>query len=117
MKIKKLIAMCSVTLLAVLSAHAQTFQNLNFEEADPINAGNPYYPEFVTTASALPYWTVYYGTDQQTEITYNDPSLGSEWVMLVGPGDVYGPPLLMETIVSICRAVTFRRRLPSAKPA
>ena len=94
MKIKKLIAGFSVALLTMLSAQAQgSFQNLNFEQANPISAGVPGEPFFVTAASALPYWTVTLGGVQQTEITENEPSLGSTWVSLVGPGDDYGAPI------------------------
>lgn len=35
-----------------------SFQNLNFEEANPVAAGNGYY----STASSLPGWQVFYGT-------------------------------------------------------
>jgi hypothetical protein len=61
-----------------------TFQNLNFESATIIpDPGGPYYPYSITTANALPGWSVFYGTTQQTEITYNDPALGSTWVTLL----------------------------------
>jgi PEP-CTERM motif len=96
MKIEKLIAWPSVVLLAALSAQAQgTFQNLNFEQANPISAGNPLDPYSVTAASALPYWTVtYYGEFQQTDINYNYPSTGAPAVTLLGQGDAYwGPPI------------------------
>jgi hypothetical protein len=64
-----------------------TFQNLNFEQANPVVVvGSLYYPYGVTAASALPDWTVSYGTVQQTQITENDPSAGSTWVVLIGPG-------------------------------
>jgi len=91
-KTTKLIAGFSVALLAVLSAQAQgTFQNLNFEEANPvIVVGSPYYPYGVTAASALPYWTVTIGGVQQTQITENDPATGSTWVMLCGPNSQFG---------------------------
>jgi hypothetical protein len=92
MKIQSLIAAASVVLFAALSAQAQgTFQNLNFEQADPvIVVGSPYYPYEVTAASALPYWTVTIDGVQQSQITENDPSLGATWVMVVGPGDAFG---------------------------
>jgi PEP-CTERM motif len=89
---KKIIAIVihSVVLAVGMSSQAQgTFQNLNFEQADPISAGNPLEPYLVTAASALPYWTVTFGGVQQTDIFYNDPSAGSPMVTLLGPGDVY----------------------------
>jgi hypothetical protein len=90
MKRTKLVAGFSVALLSLLSAGAQgTFQNLNFELANPglltTTAGYPFpYAENVPVANALPYWSVYYGTVQQTEINYNAPGLGSTLVTLVG---------------------------------
>jgi hypothetical protein len=88
MKIEKLSSMCSLALFSMLSAQAQgTFQNLNFEQANPIPVhGTPY----VTAASALPDWTVTLDGTQQTQITENAPSLGETWVMLAGPNDPYG---------------------------
>jgi hypothetical protein len=69
-------------------ANAQgTFQNLDFEQANPVVVvGSPNYPYGVTAASALPDWTVTIGGVQQTEITENDPSLGSTWVSIVTSG-------------------------------
>lgn len=79
---------------SALAAQGQSFQNLNFEQANPvIVAGSPYYPYGVTAASALPGWTVALGGVSQTQITEDDPSLGSSWVSLVGPGDLYGSPI------------------------
>jgi hypothetical protein len=85
MKILRLFAQCSVALLAGLSTQAQTFQNLDFEQANPGSV------EFgpVPAATALPYWSVYYGTEQQTEIEYQGESTGTTEVALIGPG--FGP--------------------------
>jgi hypothetical protein len=92
MKIEKLFVTISVGLLSVLSAGAQaSFQNLDFEQANPIFVGNPLLG-IVTVASALPYWTVTEEGVQATEIFFNDMSLGAPSVDLVGSGDVYGPP-------------------------
>jgi len=58
MNIRKLFRSLSAIILTVLSVHAQgAFNNLNFEQANPINAGNREYPGNVTFASALPDWT------------------------------------------------------------
>ena len=42
-------------------SHAQgAFQNLDFEDANPVPiVGSPYYPYAATAASALPGWSVY----------------------------------------------------------
>ena len=82
----------AITILAAAllcySAHAQgTFQNLDFESANPIIVqGSPYYPHGVTAASAFPDWTVTIGGVQQTQVTYDDPSAGATWVSLAGIG-------------------------------
>jgi hypothetical protein len=86
MKINSLIVVQMACLSLAFSANAQgTFQNLNFEQANPVSAGNPYPPEYVTVASALPDWSVYYGNAQQTVMTYNSPGLGSTLATLLGP--------------------------------
>src|SRR5947208_2639943 len=62
-----------------------TFQNLGFESAQIIPVeGSPYYPYAVATSNALPGWSVFYGTQPQSEITYNDPALGATWGEPVG---------------------------------
>jgi hypothetical protein len=49
----------------VSSAHGQgAFQNLDFESAQIVP--DPFHP--IVAADALPGWTVYYGTNQQTLI-------------------------------------------------
>jgi len=91
MRIENLVAVASGVFLAALPAYAQsTFQNLDFEQANPINVGTPLQPFFVTSASALPYWTVTIGGVLQTTITENAPSTGTPWVMLVGPSGAGG---------------------------
>jgi hypothetical protein len=68
-----------------------TFQNLNFEQANPVMAnGGPYYPYGVTAASALPYWTVDVGGVQQTSIPENAPSLGAPEVVLISTANTFG---------------------------
>jgi hypothetical protein len=90
MKRTKLIVALSVALLAAFLIQAQSFQNLNFEQADPIVVPGTLY---VTESSALPDWTVTIGVVEKTQITENGPSLGSPWVSLVGPGDEYNTPI------------------------
>jgi hypothetical protein len=78
---------------ACLSIHAQgTFENLDFEQASPVSAGYPYQPWDVTTASALPSWTVSYGNVQQSAVAYNVESAGSAQVDLFGPNNPVGDP-------------------------
>ena len=41
------------------------------------------FPPFsIATSNALPGWTVLYGSTQQSQITYNDPAIGSTFVTL-----------------------------------
>jgi hypothetical protein len=91
LKIKKLTAGFPVLFLAALSAQAQgTFQNLDFELANPgqtVESPNGYPVAYnVPVANALPYWNVYYGDVQQNTVNFNSPGLGSTLVTLVGEG-------------------------------
>ena len=99
MKTRMLIISQALSVSVVLSAFAQgTFENLNFEQANPVSSGVGYPPYYVTAASALPYWTVTIGGVQQTQVLENDPSLGSPEVMLVGPG---GPTAALDGNYSV----------------
>jgi hypothetical protein len=83
MNIKRVIKCIASIVLTIVPAHAQgTFQNLNFEQAAPISAGDPSNPGAVTAISALPFWSVYYGNSQQTEVEYNEMATGSTRVAL-----------------------------------
>jgi hypothetical protein len=78
-----------------LSVSAQgTFQNLDFEQANPMPViGSPYFPYLVTAASAFPGWTVG-GSEPEGSgpfVLYNDETLGSPAVDLIGTGDEFGP--------------------------
>ena len=67
-----------------------TFQNIDFESANPVSAGPPV---FVTAASALPGWTINdWRSTKQTEITENNFSTGAPAVILEGVGSV-SPPI------------------------
>jgi sorbitol-specific phosphotransferase system component IIC len=61
------------------------FQDLNFEEANPVSVGSPYPPAYVTTVSAFPGWQAYYGTTPTSIVVYNGISLGATEISLVGP--------------------------------
>jgi hypothetical protein len=77
---------CLATLLASLSAQAQgTFQNLNFELANP----GQYSSISVPVLEALPDWTATIGGVQQVDVGYNAFSTGAPVVSLIGPG--FGP--------------------------
>jgi hypothetical protein len=74
-----------VMVASCFSVSAQgTFQNLDFEGATivPIS-GQPY---AISVANALPDWTVDYNNVQQSQIFYNDPSLGDVRVTLLANG-------------------------------
>ena len=64
-------------------AWSQGFVDLNFENAQIIPlASSPYYPYGMATSNALPGWNASIGGSQVTEITYDDPALGSTWINL-----------------------------------
>jgi hypothetical protein len=74
------------SILAGLTVQAQgTFQNLNFELADP----GQFSSFSVPISSALPGWTVAIGGVQQADVGYNAFSTGAPFVSLIGPG--HGP--------------------------
>jgi hypothetical protein len=60
------------------------FQDLDFEAANIVSISGR--PQAVTTANALPGWTVDYGNFQQTEVTYNEQSLGGTTVTVLATG-------------------------------
>lgn len=70
---------------AVSAAKAQgTFQNLDFEGASIVPISGQSFA--ITVANALPDWTVDYNNVQQSQIFYNDPSLGDAQVTLLASG-------------------------------
>ena len=71
-----------ITFGVCASAVGQAFQNLNFEQANPVSSG----PLDVTAASGLPGWTVYEGSEQTTELLYNDTTINEVSVDLLGLG-------------------------------
>jgi hypothetical protein len=80
-----ILTICQFDLDAV---NAQSFINLNFESANGPNGNQP--AEF-PVASALPGWSVNYGTNQQAQILFNAISTGSTAITLVGSNDSFGP--------------------------
>ncbi len=86
MKTIKLIILSIGVAFTALSAHAQSFTNLNFESATPSTPIlGPVGPFYQPVGLALPGWTAYMGTTPQSEILQNDYTLGS------GSVDIFGP--------------------------
>jgi len=84
MKTIRILIIEIATMSFALSIHAQgTFQNLNFELANP---GSITFSLNVPVSSALPDWTVTIGGDQQMDVGYNSFSTGAPTVSLIGPG-------------------------------
>jgi len=78
-----------ILLAAGLRACSQGFVNLNFEGAKvTLPSGTQPGPVLVT--NALFGWSIYYGTFPQTQIYYDDMSLGSSQITLAGTNDPYG---------------------------
>jgi hypothetical protein len=87
MTIKKFIAWTSGVLLTSLSAQAQgSFQNLAFENANPVSIVGGEYPDEVTPGSALPGWSASIGGIPVTAIIQNDYALGGASIDIFGPG-------------------------------
>jgi hypothetical protein len=83
MKIIRSVILEIVTMSFVFSIHAQgTFQNLNFESANPGTT----FSFGVPVSSALPGWTVTIGGVQQTDVGVNTFSTGAPAVSLIAPG-------------------------------
>lgn len=70
------------------AGYAQGFVNLDFESADLSGFGAGPVP----SGDAIPGWTAYIGTTAQTEIIYNELSLGAPTVAIFGTGGM-PPPL------------------------
>jgi hypothetical protein len=66
----------------------QAFTNLNFESAQGPNGNQP---GVFPVATALPGWSVYYGTYQDSQISFNAGSSGTTQVELVGSNNPEGP--------------------------
>jgi hypothetical protein len=82
--IKALITVLLISNAAPLFAQGTLpFQNLDFESANIPN-GTP--AGTVAVSGALPSWTVYYGSSQQSQMGYQSFSLGATFVCLLTPG-------------------------------
>lgn len=97
METLKLLVGSSALLLTVVSVHAQgdfQFQDLDFEEANPVMSTIQaywFYPAGVTVASALPNWNVYINGAPQYAILPQGAGIDLAQVSLVEPGFVPGP--------------------------
>jgi hypothetical protein len=102
-----------VAVILALGTHANgqgTFQNLDFEQANPVFLGNPY---AATIASALPYWTWSIGGVQYGAIGVNYPTSGAPSVTLLGHQIlVPASPPLMETTACCCKTLAVLKRHP-----
>jgi len=81
--IKKLVFVTVGLLAFTKIGFCQGFINLDFESARIIPiVGGPNYPYDIATSNAVPAWTVLIGGNPISQITYNDPALGSTFVTL-----------------------------------
>jgi hypothetical protein len=81
----------ALVLLQPLGMVAQgTFRNMDFEQSQiPQNQPHGY----VAADLAFPFWTVYYGASQQTQVLWNDVSVGSTQASLIGQFDPTAKPI------------------------
>ena len=79
MKTPLLTAASGVMCIAALAQG--TFRNMDFEQAQ-IPQTQP--PGVVSTDLAFPFWTVYYGANQQTQVHWAEVSAGSTQASLIG---------------------------------
>ncbi len=94
-----------VSVFPIVKAQAQgTFVNLNFESANASVLGTNGIGRAVRATQALPGWMVYIGGVQAGLVGYNDPSLGSASVGLVGPNS---GPILQGSYTAILNADEF----------
>ena len=96
MKLLRLACFVAASFCLLRNVHGQGFVNLDFEDAVIIPVpSSPYYPYAVYASDAIPGWTILPGNDLGTnEITYNDLSLGSTAIALLGTDNHFGPDSL-----------------------
>src|ERR1043166_407542 len=83
----QVIAASFLALLNQLALAQGIFQNLNFE-GTTIPQTQP--PGNVSSLDALPFWTVYTGTNQLSQVFFNEIALGSTYVDLLGTNGSLG---------------------------
>jgi hypothetical protein len=77
---------CVAVLFAILrEASGQEFVNLNFYEANlsAYGAGG----SFVPATNAIPGWTGYLGSNQETSVLYNNLTIGEAAIAIIGTND------------------------------
>ena len=79
---KSQIALVILLTTGMWSAFSQGFVNLDFNSAQLSAYGAG--PAFVPASDAIPGWTVYLGTNQQTTVLYNSITLGDGNVSIIG---------------------------------
>jgi len=77
-------------ILGASLAQGQSFQNLDFELANPSEAPPYKSPDTVTAASAFPDWAVTFGSVQEQDVIYNSINGPAPEVALIGPGRQFG---------------------------
>src|SRR6266478_10051714 len=73
--------LAAIITLAGAARGQGTFQNLNFEAATVPQSQSP---GLVNTTDALPGWNAFIGTNAQSQVNFNNPSLGTTWISLLG---------------------------------
>ena len=94
-RFRKQLLLIALPATMILQALGQgTFQNLDFEQADPIPlVGSPYYPYEVATTNGLPGWTAYIGGNPVDRVLYNDVGLDAPSISLVDSLNPFFQPI------------------------
>jgi hypothetical protein len=72
---------------SVVASGQGVFRNLNFEAVIlPLVTNDPIGYDRVLISGAMPGWTGYMGTDAQSLVAYNNMTIGSSGISLIGPG-------------------------------
>src|ERR1039458_10038109 len=81
-----IIIVSALSLLGAIPVMAQEpFQDLDFESATVAPAPPYQFPGLVPVGAALPGWTAYLGSTQQSQVLYNATTLGEASISLLGP--------------------------------
>ena len=75
-----------IVILGASLAQGQRFQDLDFEQANPVRDPLSRSPYDVTAASAFPGWTVTIGSVQERDIVFNEIIGALAEVVLIAPG-------------------------------
>jgi hypothetical protein len=82
MKTETIFTMALLTVASVGLSQG-TFQDLNFENANPVSFGSPYPSAYVTTGSALPGWQAFIGTMQTPVVVLDGISTGGAGISII----------------------------------